>query len=62
MTPGCLFDAVLNGRQALPSTDGYVDHGTVSCAAGHQFFMPSDRLIRVGHPAQQPAHGSFRLG
>ena len=41
---GCSYDAVVSGRQALPSTHGPVEHATVSCAAGHQFFMPIDRL------------------
>ena len=50
---GCSYDAVLSGRQALPSTDGPIEHATVSCAAGHQFFMPSDRLMSDVLPVER---------
>ena len=48
---GCRIDAVVSGHQALPSTDGPVEHGTVSCAAGHQILHAE----RPAGAARQPA-------
>jgi len=42
--PECGAPAEITDRFSLPSTDGPVAHVATSCAAGHHFRMPTDRL------------------
>ncbi len=42
--PECGVPAEITDRFSLPSTDGPVDHVTVTCARRHHFRMPSDSL------------------
>jgi hypothetical protein len=42
--PDCEVPAEVTERFSLPSTDGPVRHIALTCAAGHHFRMPVDRL------------------
>jgi len=46
--PECGVPAEITDRFSLPSTDGPGAHMATSCATGHHFRMPTDRL--AGRP------------
>ena len=50
--PPCHVPAEITDRFSLSSTDGPVAHVAVSCAAGHHFRMPADRLPVRPQPPQ----------
>ena len=61
--PECGVPAEITDRFSLPSTDGPVAHVATSCAAGHHFRMPADRLTgrpRASVPAVTRATSSTR--
>jgi len=73
--PQCRAPAEITEYFSLPSTDGPVVDMALSCAAGHHFRMPADRLPAhppgpatgpgtgpaAGQPGRDPASGRRRL-
>jgi hypothetical protein len=53
--PDCGVPAEITESFSLPSTDGPVAHVAVSCAAGHHFRMPAERLVQLPADAGRAA-------
>lgn len=59
--PECGLPAEIEERFWLNSTDGLIEHGAVSCVAGHYFRMALDRLP-VADQDKQPQKAGLSSG
>jgi hypothetical protein len=60
--PDCRAPAEITERFSLPSTDGPIKHVAVSCAAGHHYRMPADRLPERARAALAVTVAGSRTG